>query len=63
MRKARASAAACSDRARFPAPLVLDDVRNLKDRDGVFLPEALKSQGIEFDRALDAKKELKNAAA
>jgi N-carbamoyl-L-amino-acid hydrolase len=43
--------------------LVPDDVRHLTDRDGIKLPDALKSQGIDLDRALDAHAELKNAAA
>lgn len=43
--------------------LVPDDVRNLIDRDGVKLVDAVKPHGIDLDRALEAKNELKNAAA
>ena len=43
--------------------LVPDEVRNLTDRDGVKLIDAVKKHGIDLDRALDARKELKNAAA
>jgi N-carbamoyl-L-amino-acid hydrolase len=43
--------------------LVPDEVRNLKDRDGVRLVDAVKAQGIDLDRALDARSELKNAAS
>jgi N-carbamoyl-L-amino-acid hydrolase len=43
--------------------LVPDEVRNLTDKDGIKLPDALKSQGIDLDHALDARKELANAGA
>ena len=43
--------------------LVPDEVRNLKDRDGVRLEDAVRPHGIDLDRALDARNELKNAAA
>src|SRR5688572_4551272 len=43
--------------------LVPDEVRNLTDRDGIRLQDAVKKHGIDLDRALDARKELKNAAA
>jgi N-carbamoyl-L-amino-acid hydrolase len=43
--------------------LVPDEVRNLKDKDGVLLVDAVKAHGIDLDRALDARAELKNAAA
>jgi hydantoinase/carbamoylase family amidase len=43
--------------------LVPDDVRNLTDRDGVKLVDAVKQHGIDLDRALDARCELRNAAA
>ncbi len=43
--------------------LVPDEVRNLTDRDGIKLVDAVKNHGIDLDRALDARKELKNAAA
>jgi N-carbamoyl-L-amino-acid hydrolase len=43
--------------------LVPDEVRNLTDRDGIRLPDALKSHGIDLDHALHARKELANAAA
>jgi N-carbamoyl-L-amino-acid hydrolase len=43
--------------------LVPDEVRNLTDRDGMKLVDAVRPHGIDLDRALDARKELKNAAA
>src|SRR4051812_40320702 len=43
--------------------LVPDEVRNLTDRDGVRLEEAVKPFQIDLDRALDARSELQNAAA
>jgi N-carbamoyl-L-amino-acid hydrolase len=43
--------------------LVPDEVRNLTDRDGIKLVDAVTKHGIDLDRALEAKKELKNAAA
>jgi beta-ureidopropionase / N-carbamoyl-L-amino-acid hydrolase len=43
--------------------LVLDEVRHLTDRDGIRLPDALGSLGIDFNRLLDARNELANAAA
>ncbi|AFZ67764.1 Zn-dependent hydrolase [Deinococcus peraridilitoris] len=43
--------------------LIPDEVRGLKDKDGVSLPEALAGHGIDLDRMLDAHAELKNAAA
>lgn len=43
--------------------LVPDEVRNLTDRDGIKLSDAVKNYGIDIDRATDARKELKGAAA
>src|SRR5687768_14611601 len=43
--------------------LVADEVRNLTDRDGIKLVDAVRKHGIDLDRAVEAKKELKNAAA
>src|SRR5256885_1226532 len=43
--------------------LVPDEVRNLTDRDGIKLVDAVKAHGIDLDRALDARAEQKNAAA
>jgi N-carbamoyl-L-amino-acid hydrolase len=43
--------------------LVPDEVRNLVDRDGIRLEDAVSMQGIDLDHALEAKKELSNAAA
>ena len=40
-----------------------DDVRGLKDRDGVTLPDALAEHGVELDRVNEAGKQLENAAA
>ena len=43
--------------------LVTQEVRHLVDRDGISLPAALASQGIDLDHALESRSELKNAAA
>jgi hydantoinase/carbamoylase family amidase len=43
--------------------LNLDEARNLIDRDGIRLPDALKSVDIDLERALESHNELKNAAA
>ncbi len=43
--------------------LDMGEARGLKDRDGVRLPDALKTQGIDFDRVMEARRELANAAA
>src|SRR3712207_4604557 len=40
-----------------------DDVRNLKDNDGVALPDALQEHGINLERVNQAGKQLENAAA
>jgi N-carbamoyl-L-amino-acid hydrolase len=40
-----------------------DDVRNLKDKDGVALPDALQEHGVDLDRANEAGKQLENAVA
>ncbi|MFQ3674384.1 MAG: Zn-dependent hydrolase, partial [Aggregatilineales bacterium] len=40
-----------------------DALRHLKDRDGVLLTDALARYGLSLDTALEAKKQLKNAAA
>jgi N-carbamoyl-L-amino-acid hydrolase len=40
-----------------------DELRNLTDRDGVKLGDAVKPHGIDLDRATEARKELKHAAA
>jgi len=43
--------------------LNLDEARNLKDKDGVRLPDALRDVGIDLERARESHAELKNAAA
>jgi N-carbamoyl-L-amino-acid hydrolase len=43
--------------------LDLEEARRLKDKDGISLPEALKTLGIDLDNAKDCGKELNNAAA
>ncbi len=43
--------------------LVPDEVRNLKDRDGITLADAVRAHGIDIDRASEARKELARAAA
>ena len=40
-----------------------EELRRLQDRDGVALPDALRAYGVELDRALDAQRQLENAAA
>ena len=40
-----------------------DDVRNLKDKDGVTLPDALREHGVDLDRANEAGRQLENAVA
>jgi N-carbamoyl-L-amino-acid hydrolase len=40
-----------------------DELRALKDRDGVALPDALREHGVDLDRALEARRQLENAAA
>jgi len=47
----------------FSGSLIPDEVRTLKDKQGVTLPDALKSQNIDLDQVLLAKSEIKNAAA
>jgi N-carbamoyl-L-amino-acid hydrolase len=40
-----------------------DQVRQLKDKDGISLPDALAQHGVDLDRMKEAGKQLKNAAA
>src|SRR5687768_2418898 len=40
-----------------------DDVRGLKDKDGVALPDALQEHGVDLDRINESHKQLENAAA
>jgi N-carbamoyl-L-amino-acid hydrolase len=40
-----------------------DDVRDLKDSDGVALPDALAEHGVDLDRVNEAGSQLENAAA
>ncbi|MGE5689123.1 MAG: Zn-dependent hydrolase [Pseudomonadota bacterium] len=40
-----------------------DELRQLHDRDGMALPDALRAHGIDLDAALDARSQLANAAA
>ncbi len=40
-----------------------DELRTLSDRDGVALPDALGANGVDLDRAIDARTELESAAA
>src|SRR5829696_8858618 len=39
-----------------------DELRQLTDRDGVSLPDALAAHGVDLDRALDARRQLETAA-
>src|SRR5919198_5180321 len=40
-----------------------DELRSLRDRDGIALPDALREHGVDLDRALDARRQLEGAAA
>src|SRR5262249_777721 len=40
-----------------------DELRQLADRDGVTLPDAVAAYGVDLDSALDARSELESAAA
>jgi N-carbamoyl-L-amino-acid hydrolase len=40
-----------------------DELRQLTDRDGISLPDALAAHGVDLDRAIDARAELESAAA
>jgi hydantoinase/carbamoylase family amidase len=40
-----------------------DELRQLADRDGVSLPDAIGAYGVDLDRATDANAQLRNAAA
>jgi hydantoinase/carbamoylase family amidase len=40
-----------------------DELRQLTDRDGVSLPDALAAHGVDLDRASDARAQLENASA
>ncbi|HEY7692545.1 MAG TPA: Zn-dependent hydrolase [Gaiellaceae bacterium] len=40
-----------------------DELRQLTDRDGVSLPDALAAHGVDLDRATESRSQLENAAA
>jgi N-carbamoyl-L-amino-acid hydrolase len=40
-----------------------DELRERRDAEGVPLPEALREHGVDLDRALEARRQLENAAA
>jgi N-carbamoyl-L-amino-acid hydrolase len=40
-----------------------DELRALKDRDGISLPDALREHGVDLDRMTDARRQLQHAAA
>jgi N-carbamoyl-L-amino-acid hydrolase len=40
-----------------------DELRELKDREGVALPDALREHGVDLDSALDARSQLESAVA
>jgi len=40
-----------------------DELRQLKDRDGVALPDALAAHGVDLDRALEARRQLETTTA
>ncbi len=43
--------------------LDMTEARQLKDRDGIRLPDALREIGVDFEKVKDSGRELKNAAA
>jgi N-carbamoyl-L-amino-acid hydrolase len=43
--------------------LELEGARGLKDKEGISLPEALKANGLDFEKVPDCRHELANAAA
>jgi hydantoinase/carbamoylase family amidase len=43
--------------------LDMDEARELKDKNGIGLPEALKEVGVDFEKVKESGKELQNAAA
>ncbi len=43
--------------------LDLEEARALKDKEGITLPAALEQNGIDFEKVLECRKELANAAA
>jgi len=43
--------------------LDMDEARSLKDKEGITLPSALETNGIDFEKVKDCYKELANAAA
>src|ERR1700722_11635229 len=43
--------------------LNLDEARQLKDKDGIKLPDALREVGIDFEHVKESRKELENAFA
>src|SRR6266702_803214 len=43
--------------------LNMDEARELKDKQNIRLPDALKEVGVDFERVKESGKELKNAAA
>src|SRR5712691_10832686 len=40
-----------------------DELRQLTDRDGISLPDAIGAHGVDLDRALEARRQLESAAA
>src|SRR4051812_23674703 len=40
-----------------------DELRQLTDRDGIALPDALREHGVDLDRALEARRQLEGAGA
>jgi hydantoinase/carbamoylase family amidase len=40
-----------------------DELRELTDRDGISLPEAIGAHGVDLDRATESRRQLENAAA
>ena len=40
-----------------------EELRGLRDQDGVVLPDALREFGVDLDRVLDARSQLENASA
>ena len=62
-RRARASGAACSARRPAPGTLDVDEVRDLRDRDGERLEDVVARYDVELDRAHESGARLRGARA
>ena len=62
-RRARASAAACSAPRPAPGTLELDEVRDLRDRDGERLEDVVGRYDVDLERAHESNAQLQGACA